>query len=175
MPQGITDRDADVWEALLTVADAAGGDWPRLARVAAVALVAASKESTPSLGIKLLQDIHTVFDGADQLPTERILEKLHALEESPWGDLKGKPLDSRGLARRLREHDIKPITIRTATSTPKGYRRSAFMDAWSRYLPKSPGSAEMERDEGAPHYESATAATSATPSVPDMDLAGAEF
>ena len=43
MPDGIADRDADVWEALLAVADAAGGDWPERARVAAVALVADSK------------------------------------------------------------------------------------------------------------------------------------
>ena len=28
MPDGIEDRDADVWEALLAVADLAGGDWP---------------------------------------------------------------------------------------------------------------------------------------------------
>ena len=28
MPDGVTDRPADVWEPLLAVADAAGGDWP---------------------------------------------------------------------------------------------------------------------------------------------------
>src|SRR5207249_555475 len=28
MPDGITDRNADLWEALLAVADAAGGSWP---------------------------------------------------------------------------------------------------------------------------------------------------
>ena len=43
MPDGIEDRDADVWEPLLAVADAAGGTWPSRARVAAVALVADSK------------------------------------------------------------------------------------------------------------------------------------
>ena len=31
MPPGIEDRNADVWEALLAFADAAGGDWPRRA------------------------------------------------------------------------------------------------------------------------------------------------
>jgi hypothetical protein len=49
LPPGIEDRDADVWEALLAVADAASGVWPNRARVAAVALVALAKESTPSL------------------------------------------------------------------------------------------------------------------------------
>lgn len=28
MPEGVTDRPADVWEPLLAVADAAGGHWP---------------------------------------------------------------------------------------------------------------------------------------------------
>src|SRR5215831_6257772 len=39
MPSGIEDRDADVWESLLAIADAAGADWPQRARDAAVALV----------------------------------------------------------------------------------------------------------------------------------------
>jgi Protein of unknown function (DUF3631) len=43
MPDGIEDRNADVWEALIAIADLAGGDWPERARRAAVALVAASQ------------------------------------------------------------------------------------------------------------------------------------
>ena len=39
MSKGIEDRDADVWEPLLAVADAAGGAWSDRARVAAVALL----------------------------------------------------------------------------------------------------------------------------------------
>ncbi len=37
MPLGIEDRNADVWEAMFAIADAAGGDWPTKAREAAVA------------------------------------------------------------------------------------------------------------------------------------------
>ena len=29
LPPGIEDRNADVWEALFAIADAAGGDWPK--------------------------------------------------------------------------------------------------------------------------------------------------
>ncbi|HVC41841.1 MAG TPA: DUF3631 domain-containing protein [Candidatus Saccharimonadales bacterium] len=36
LPAGIADRNADVWEALLIVADTAGGAWPARARVSAV-------------------------------------------------------------------------------------------------------------------------------------------
>ncbi len=151
MPDSINDRDADVWEPLLSVADAAGGPWPTLARVAAVALVADSKRETPSLGVKLLADLKTIFNGidSDSIGTEEILTKLHKMDESPWGDLKGKPLDARGLARRLNPYGIKPTTVRVYGSTPKGYRREDLHDAWQRYL-------------GPPPQGSATTATSAT-------------
>ena len=45
MPPDIEDRNADVWEALLSVADAAGGDWPKRSRDAAVTLVTAAKRA----------------------------------------------------------------------------------------------------------------------------------
>lgn len=137
MPAEIIDRSADVWEALPTVADLAGGDWPSRARVSAVTFVTDSKQSTPSLGIKLLEDLFAVFGGNDHLPTEQILEALHRLDESPWGDFKGKPLDARGLARRLRPYDIRPTTIRVMAATAKGYRREDLHDTWQRYLPAS--------------------------------------
>lgn len=134
MPVGIEDRDADVWEALLAVADAAGGDWPQRARVAAVTLVTESKGSTPSLGVQLLSDLKTVFSDADAMFTESILEALHALDESPWGDLRGKPLDARGLSRFLSPYGVKSQTVRLGTGTAKGYRREDLHDPWARYL-----------------------------------------
>jgi hypothetical protein len=134
MPAGILDRDADVWEPLLAVADAAGGVWPTVARVAAVALVADSKRSSPSLGILLLTDLRRVFGDAEVLSTESILTDLHAIEESPWGEMRGKPLDSRGLSHRLRPYGITSTTVRIGDKTPKGYRRQDMHDAWSRYL-----------------------------------------
>lgn len=135
MPDGIVDRDADVWEPLLACADRAGGDWPELARVAAVTLVTDSKRKAPSLGLRLLTDLRKVFEGHEQLPTITILEDLQALEESPWSDLRGKPLDARGLSRMLGDYDISSTTIRMKTKTLKGYRREDLHDAWHRYLP----------------------------------------
>lgn len=149
MPAGIEDRDADVWEALLAVAvaDAAGGHWPADARSAARALVDESKQSTPSLGVRLLTDLHDAFtinrdnDGhpveyADHLSTDEILSALHAQEEAPWGDLRGKPLDQRGLANRLRPYGVRSKQVRIDKDTTlKGYRRQDLWDAWTRYLP----------------------------------------
>jgi hypothetical protein len=147
LPAEVQDRDADIWEPLIAIADVAGGDWPARARNAAVALVAASKEAEPSLGILLLTHLKAVFGEAEKLSTDIILKGLHELHEAPWRDLKGKPLDDRGLARRLREYGIKPKTIRTSnTETARGYERKDFVDAWARYLPPpSPATGETSK------------------------------
>lgn len=135
MPPEIHDRNADVWEPLLAVADLVGGDWPHRARRAAKALIEAAKDAEPSLGVVLLTHLKMVFGDSDKMPTERILENLQAIEEAPWGDLRGKPIDGRGLARLLREYGIKSRVMRINETTVRGYQRSDFADAWSRYVP----------------------------------------
>jgi hypothetical protein len=135
MPQGVTDRNADVWEALLAVADVAGGSWPKRARSAAAALVELAKVSTPSLGVRLLADLRTAFKDSDVLSTEAIIGYLTKLDESPWADLRGKPLDARRLANYLRPYGVSSKQVRVSpTVTLKGYTREALSDPWARYL-----------------------------------------
>lgn len=156
MPAGVVDRPADVWEPLLAVADAAGGDWPDRARIACVELcrVAASRDA--SLGVKLLTDLRDVFGAELALPTETVLDRLHKLDESPWNDLRGRPLDARGLARRLRQYEVLSANVRAADGRVlKGYHREQLWDAWTRYLPRP--------------AQSAASATSATPQVTAPD------
>jgi hypothetical protein len=158
MPAGVEDRAADVWEALLAVADLAGGRWPVDARRSAVALVAASRGGDPSLGVTLLRDIRAVFDQdrSDRLMTDQLLKALNDLEESPWAAIKkdGKSLDARGLAQRVGRYDIKSRNIRDAGGKVlKGYMREDFIDAWARYLPAE------DDGLGPPPMESATSAT----------------
>ncbi|MEU3491576.1 DUF3631 domain-containing protein [Streptomyces massasporeus] len=143
MPEGVSDRPADVWEPLLAIADAAGGDWPQRAREACAELVAAATVGDKaSLGIRLLTDLRdVVFNGADRMPTAQILAALNALDEAPWADMGGKPLDSRQLAKRLGEYvtadntPIKARNIRTGAGVVKGYYAADLHDAWKRYCP----------------------------------------
>jgi Protein of unknown function (DUF3631) len=93
MPDEIQDRDADVWEPLVAIAEMIGGQWANRGRAAARALVGAGKDAEPSLGVRLLTDLRTVFGDKTEMPTAAIIKALHGLEESPWADLKGKPLD----------------------------------------------------------------------------------
>lgn len=134
MPDGIRDRDADVWEPLLAIADVTDGTWPQRSRNAAVTLVALSKASSPSLGIRLLSDIRDVFRKDETITTEMLLARLHAVDEGPWTDLRGKSLDPRGLAQRLKPYSISSTTVRAGEKPAKGYKRVDFSDAWRRYL-----------------------------------------
>ncbi|TQJ89307.1 DUF3631 domain-containing protein [Streptomyces sp. SLBN-31] len=162
MPEGVSDRPADVWEPLLAVADAAGGHWPERARAACLELVRAAGEgSGSSIGIRLLTDLRDkVFCGAERMPTAAILELLHRIDDAPWADMdgNGKPLNARSLSKMLGEYvtaknePIGPRSIRTTQGVPKGYYAEDLADAWLRYCPPLP-------------ENSATSATSATPQV----------
>jgi hypothetical protein len=135
MPAGVIDRKAEVWRALLAIADAAGGDWPKRARAACKHFVLGADPGELSLGVRLLADLRIIFDGHDQLSTASILESLAALEEAPWGDMYGKPIDSRRLARMLGKYGASPKVVRIGDTTPRGYTREALADLWHRYLP----------------------------------------
>lgn len=158
MPWGVVDRPADVWEPLVMIGDAAGGEWADRIRSACSALSAENAADDGSLGVRLLTDLRRVFDGddlesgehVDRLHTEDLLRRLNALEDAPWGDLRGKELEARRLAKMLKAYDVKPKDLRLDT-TKKGYERGDLLDAWARYLTPQ---------------ESATAATSATDIAP---------
>ncbi|MBI4603664.1 MAG: DUF3631 domain-containing protein [Planctomycetes bacterium] len=143
---GLDDRAADNWEPLLAIAEVAGGEWPALAREAAAAL-SRSRGEEDDLATLLLADIRSLFhrrpDGsvsveplADRLPTSRLLEGLHALEERPWREAdRGRSLGPRGLTRLLKPFGIEPASILLGPSTVvRGYTLRAFADAFSRYL-----------------------------------------
>lgn len=133
LPEGIEDRDADVWEPIIAIADAAGGHWPTTAREAAVLMVAESQKKPATLGIKLLADIRTIL--VDRMSTNDLLAELHAMDTAPWGNVKGEPIDARFLARVLSKYEIPTNnTVKIDGRAVKGYQRSHFADAWDRYL-----------------------------------------
>lgn len=140
LPEGITDRNADVWEPLIAVADAAGGQWPEVIRAAAVAMVSEQGQRPPTVGIRLLTDIRTVMTGLPAMRTTDLLDGLRGLETAPWASiLGGQPIDARYLARRLAKYDIPTgNSVRIGGEVVKGYAAHHFADAWARYLPPLP-------------------------------------
>lgn len=138
MPESVTDRNADCWEPLLAIADAAGGDWPARARVAAVTFVTCSLGDRRSLGIRLLSDIKTAFEDRDAMSTEHIIIDICKLDEAPWADLRGKTITPRVMANLLRPYGVKPKLVRLGTVIARGYAQEDLHDPWLRYLGQSP-------------------------------------
>ncbi|MGH3854101.1 MAG: DUF3631 domain-containing protein [Pseudonocardiaceae bacterium] len=146
MPEGVTDRPAEIWEPLLAIADTAGGHWPTTARNACRHFVLDTGPHITSLGVRLLADVRELFTraGTDRMTTADILPALHDLEESNWADLNGKPLDARRLGRELGKYGVRSKDIKINGHAIKGYRtdgEDGLADAWSRYLPPTATSA----------------------------------
>ena len=135
MPPEITDRSADIWEPLLAVADAIGGDWPQRAREAAIYLTGAAKDDSMIGALELLAHIKDAFLEAKSIWTSTMIERLRNREETPWNDIRGKPLDARMLSDMLRPYRIKPSDVKIDGINRKGYLRSDFELAWKSYLP----------------------------------------
>jgi hypothetical protein len=136
VPDFLDDRAADCWEPLFVIADVAGGNWPEKARHAALILMNGQNRQDMSFGVRLLADIRRVYlENTDKLPSESLVHLLTALEDAPWSDLKGSPLNPRSLASILKPYEIYPHVIRVEGGTPRGYEKSDFLDAWERYLP----------------------------------------
>jgi Protein of unknown function (DUF3631) len=85
--------------------------------------------------------VRRAFDdgGYDGLSTEDLLARLVADEAAPWATWRGRGqeagLSARALRNLLRPFEIEPWTIRVEDGTlGRGYHRSDFEAAWSRYL-----------------------------------------
>ena len=120
---------------MFAIADAAGGDWPRLARHAAELL---DEPDDDTLGLVLLGDIRELFEQRDEshLSSQDIVDHLVGLENRKWAELSnGKQLSKNKLADLLKHFEVSSRGVRVGKHTPKGYHAADFTDAFSRYLP----------------------------------------
>jgi hypothetical protein len=149
MPDGLSDRAEDVWEPLLAIADLVGGAWPERARHAAVELSGQRSDDENSHRIRLLADIRSIFERrpVDEIASFDLVVELNAIEESPWpGWSGGRGLTTNALARQLKPFEITPRHTRDGLA--RGYKRSQFEDAFSRYLPPlRPATVKASEDE----------------------------
>ena len=141
----IGDRDIDNWIPLIAIADVAGGEWPKLAREAAVRLC--GEPITEPKGVELLQDIKVIFDGdpesdsdggCERISSEDLVNDLNNKEGSPWADYNhGKGITKNQVARMLKGFEIpSPKQLRFGDKTLKGYLSEWFNNAFERYLPQ---------------------------------------
>lgn len=138
--EGLNDRANDCWEPLLAIAGVADGDWPVMARKAAISLHGLEEE-TPTTGVELLAGIKEVFDQkrVNKIFSSHLLDELVADDEAPWATWnRGKPITQSQLKKKLAEFGISSKQVRIGYDSGKmGYERSDFVEVWSRYLSPS--------------------------------------
>jgi hypothetical protein len=140
LPEGVTDRDEEVWEPLFMVANAAGGHWPASVERACRELVLG--ESTvpdePTVRMRLLADLRWVFGEAERMTTVQIVAGLHGLPGSEWKKLWPNPATApRELSLMLGE-DVSPIKVRVGEQSLRGYSRKDLEPLWAA-VPGVPG------------------------------------
>ena len=131
----LSDRDADIWMPVFAVCTVAAperlGELRRCAETLSGAKAADDVED--SIALKLLADTRKVWSaGSDKLPTEILLQRLHALAESPWATLS---LDAIKLSDKFRPFRVASRQIRIGSKTVKGYLWAELTAVFDRYLP----------------------------------------
>lgn len=135
LPDELNDRAQDNWEPLLSIADTAGGNWPDMARIAALK-ISGDNQSAQSIGTELLEDIREIFDmkHIDRIHTHKLAEALCEDSEKPWSTYnRGKPITPTQLSRRLSSYGISSKSVRADCEVKKGFEKGQFADAWARY------------------------------------------
>jgi Protein of unknown function (DUF3631) len=149
---GLDARGNEIWRILFRIADHAGGDWPVMARDAALELSGrALRQYDASVGVRLLAHIRDLFPD-ERMSCAAIADALNEDDQLPYGGWNdGKGITTRELGRKLQPYGIKAKTIRIGDARPRGYEREQFEPVWSRYLA---GSDALDRDTATTHYPS---------------------
>ena len=123
---------------LLAIADVAGGDWPDLARKAAIALSADTDEAETFV-TKLLRALKQDFvDQGETGPngfqiTGDICDHLNQDTEAPWASFKNK-LTPELLAKNLRRYKLKSEQIIHNGNRVRGFYWQKLNPIFDRYL-----------------------------------------
>jgi putative DNA primase/helicase len=137
LPEAMSDREGDNSVPLIAIAKHAGPEWAARGCKALLEMfgLRAAAEGNTEIGALLLGDIRALFGDADKMPSATLCKSLAEMEDRPWPEWRqNKPMTQTQLATALKPFRIRPTTIRDGDSTPKGYERKAFEEAWSRYL-----------------------------------------
>jgi putative DNA primase/helicase len=141
MPASFNNRLQMNWEMLLAIADLAGGEWPKLARAAAIKL--SRERAEPSQGKRLLRAFQILSAQQGPLLTSKQVEdSLPAIDEE-WGNYKGKgrAINRWEVAVLLRPYGIAPDVIHPrGRPADRGYdtRWPSFARAFKHFLPVTP-------------------------------------
>jgi Protein of unknown function (DUF3631) len=149
MPESLSDRQQDVCESLVAIADFAGPPWSRRLRDALEALLLVDVEDLTSEHFELMSNLRDVFcpeadaEGntalRDELTTNELCAALNNNEAWRWQEYcRGDGINQYRLSGLLRSFRIRPDRLSRSNNNGRqlrGYQRTQFEEAWDRYLP----------------------------------------
>jgi hypothetical protein len=139
LPEQLNDRQQDIVEPLLAVADLAGGEWPRLAREALLVLLDSGPDDDQQpLNVLLLADLRRLLDATDdgKIFSKDLRTALTEIDDRPWAGMnRGADISAHQIARMLRQFGIGSRTVWSHGENAKGYALADCRDAFERYLP----------------------------------------
>lgn len=129
----LSDRQREVWEPLASIAELLGERWPSRVYRAADKLSRRIVKQ-PDQGTQIIADLHDVWRGIEG--TRAHTATLAAMRNQLEGRRYSAPLSAHELSQRLKPFDIHPHpnAFRVGGKLGRGYYRSAFDDAFVRYL-----------------------------------------
>lgn len=151
VPEIANDRAEDNWHSLFAVSQALGGDWPEVA-VRAMKILEGAKPDDEDIGAMLLTDIRDILSRhrEESIFSEELVDALVDLESRPWCEWRrGHPMTKNSLARLLKPYRIKSADVRQGHAVKKGYRASAFNDAFDRYISPVQNATTLQPNDGA--------------------------
>ena len=140
----LSDREFDIWEPLLVIAEAAGAHWPADAHEAAIILCSPDPSESEPHQLTALRDVRDVWTEDEPfMYTASILERLHELEDRPWSDYYGTKLTGHRLAKFLGAYGVEPRP-EPGPDRRNGYYHQDLQEPWERYAtppdaPPDPG------------------------------------
>jgi hypothetical protein len=138
MPEYMTDRQEDIWEPLLAIADSIGGEVPKLARDAARAVCANDHEL--GFGTKQLEEIRKVVGYKSQIKSADVINGLWDADALPSRLMEDEDPNFKKighwLSKFVQSYGGKPARkLRFGDDTAKGYEGAELKQIFDRYCP----------------------------------------
>jgi uncharacterized protein DUF3631 len=141
MPESLTDRQEDIWEPLLAIADSIGGDVPKLAREAARALCGTDNDNEQGYGITYLIAVRKVVGEKGRITSADLIDGLWEADALPSRLMEDEKPNYKKighwLSKFIKSYGGKPARqLDFDGQNARGYESAELKEVFERYCPE---------------------------------------